>query len=123
MFLPNSEMKREPKVELRGGKGTLTLTHIVPPEMLHGAGTQLGIITIPVGCSIGVHAHTENFETYYILKGTGRVTDGGEERILCPGEAEMADCGNTHSIENIGDCDLEMLAVILNNFDAKSGLE
>ena len=39
------------------------------------------------------------------------------------GEAEMADCGNTHSIENIGDCDLEMLAVILNNFDAKSGLE
>ena len=117
MFLPGSEMKREPKVELRGGKGTLTFTHIVPPELLHRAGTQLGIMTIPPGCSIGVHAHTDNFETYYLIKGTGRVTDGGEERILTEGEAEMADCGNTHSIENIGDCDLELLAVILNVFD------
>ena len=119
MFLPSTEMKREPKVELRGGKGTLELMHIVSPELLHGAGTQLGILTIPVGCSIGLHAHTENFEVYYVLEGTAKVTDGNEERILTPGEGEMADCGNTHSLVNVGDTDVKLLAVILNNFDNK----
>ncbi len=117
MFLTQDGMRSEDKVELRGGKGTLKLTHIVPPELLHGAGTQLGIITIPVGCSIGVHSHTENFETYYILEGKGRVSDCNEELVLNPGDAEMCDNGNTHSIENIGDTPLKMLAVILNNFD------
>ncbi|MDD5808797.1 MAG: cupin domain-containing protein [Oscillospiraceae bacterium] len=119
MFFMKDDMIREEKVELRGGKGTLQLCHIVPPELLHGSGTQVGILTIKPGDSIGLHSHSKNFEIYYLLEGTARVTDGGEERILHAGDGELCADGNTHSLENIGETEVRLLAVILNDIDAR----
>lgn len=35
-------------------------------------------VTIPKGASLGVHRHTGNAESYYILAGTGLYTDDGK---------------------------------------------
>ena len=41
--------------------------------------------TVYHGSAIGYHVHTNESETYYILKGTARFNDNGTEHILCPG--------------------------------------
>ncbi len=120
MFVMKEEQKHEPKHELRGGKGTLDFCHVVPPQELCGAGTQYGVMTIPPGCSIGLHGHTDNFEIYHVLEGTALVQDGDEKRTLRAGDAEVCSNGNIHSIENIGAEDLKVMAVILWNQDRKA---
>ena len=115
MYNLKKDMKHEPKVELRGGKGTLDFEHVIPPEALYGSGSQFGVMTIPAGCSIGLHSHKENYEIYYILEGKAKVTDDDDEKILVAGDAEICGDGNTHSIENVGDTDLKMMAVIMWN--------
>lgn len=115
MYSYKKDMRHEKKTELRGGVGTLDFEHIIPPEELYDSGTQFSLATIPVGCSIGVHGHKENYEIYYVLEGKAKVTDNQEERLLFPGDAQICGDGNCHSIENAGDCDLKVMAVILWN--------
>jgi len=120
MFVLKEDQKHEDKVELRGGIGTLDFRHVIPKEELCGSGVQYGVMTFPVGCSIGLHSHTENFEIYHILEGEATVTDGDEERVLHPGDAEICSYGNTHSIVNTGNTELKIMAVILWNQDIKN---
>lgn len=119
MFFMENEQRHEDKVELRGGIGTLDFRHVIPPELLYGAGTQFGIMSFEPGYSIGVHSHTENYEIYLILEGTAKVTDDDDERILHPGDSEICANGHTHSIVNIGEGTLKLFACILNNFERK----
>ena len=116
-FYMKEDQKHDPKPNLRGGEGILDFTHVVPPEELYGAGTQFGVMTFEKpGHSIGLHSHESNYEIYMVLEGKARVTDGDEERILNPGDAEICANGNTHSIENVGDGPLRIMACIFNNF-------
>ena len=117
MYFKSDEQKHEELVELKGGVGTLDFKHIVPPEQLYGAGARLCVVSFEPGYSIGVHSHVENFEIYYVLEGKALVTDDEEERILEPGDSEICANGHTHSIKNIGDGQLKILAAILNNFE------
>lgn len=115
MFVLKNEMVADQKTEVRGGIGTLSFKHVIPGDELFGAGTMVDEITIPVGCSVGLHAHEENFEIYYILEGEATVTDGGEEKVLTTGDAEICGAGNTHSVINKGTTDLRILATIMWN--------
>ena len=115
MYSLKKDMRHEPKVELRGGKGTLDFEHIIPPEALYDSGSQFGVMTIPAHCSIGLHAHKENYEIYYILEGEAKVIDNKEEKILHAGDAEICGDNNVHAIENVGDKDLKIIAAIIWN--------
>lgn len=117
MFFMKDEQRHEDKVELRGGIGTLDFTHVVPPELLYKSGTQFGVMTFEPGYSIGEHSHTENFEIYYVLEGKAKVTDDDEERILLPGDSEICANGHRHSIVNIGEGQLKIMACIFYNFE------
>ncbi|MBR5756714.1 MAG: cupin domain-containing protein [Firmicutes bacterium] len=119
-YYMKEDQKHEPKPNLRGGVGVLDFTHVVPPAELYGAGAQFGVMTFDEpGYSIGVHSHEANYEIYMVLEGKAKVTDNDEERILGPGDAEICANGNTHSIENIGDGPLKIMACIFNNFERK----
>ncbi len=119
MYFMRDEQKHDIKENLKGGVGPLDFRNIVPAEMLYGAGTVFSLVTFKPGESIGLHGHTENFEIYFIVEGKAKVTDNGEERILTAGDSEICANGDTHSIENIGDTDLKIVALILNNFERK----
>ena len=72
---------------------------------------SLAHILIPPGKSSSAHYHKVAEETYYILKGQGRMLVDGREYILTPGQACLVCAPEVHQIFNDGDIDLEFLAV------------
>jgi mannose-6-phosphate isomerase-like protein (cupin superfamily) len=52
------------------------------------------------GQSQKVHAHEGSDKVYYVLRGTGRFTVGGEERDLGEGHAVIARAGDPHGVRN-----------------------
>lgn len=113
MLKQSSDLSVTLEPNLKGGKGTVRIINILEKAELKGKGRLFGVSIIPVGGSIGRHTHDGDFETYYILKGRARVNDNGAMAELGPGDMTQCADGQFHSIENIGDVDLEYLAVIL----------
>jgi mannose-6-phosphate isomerase-like protein (cupin superfamily) len=78
-----------------------------------GAGRLFARGVLTPGSSVGYHAHEGDYEIYYILSGKGLGNDNGEECTLEAGDSFLTKNGSSHSLENIGDVDLEYIAIIL----------
>ncbi|HOQ75440.1 MAG TPA: cupin domain-containing protein [Thermoclostridium sp.] len=107
------EMKKEIRERMRDGKGSVELQHVFIQDELTGKCRLFARVTLKPGCSIGTHTHDREEEIYYIISGTATVDDNGEIRTLRPGDAVLTGNGAYHSIENAGDEDLVLMAVIL----------
>lgn len=99
---------------LKAGKGNCIKEILVEPKYLKNQAKLFSKITIPVGNSIGMHDHVDDFEVYYILKGKGKVLDNDELVEVSVGDVIYTGDGNIHFIENIGDEELEFIAVVIN---------
>jgi mannose-6-phosphate isomerase-like protein (cupin superfamily) len=108
-----AEMEKEIKVQMRGGKGSVEILHVMKPAELGGKCRLFARITLNEGCSIGEHVHENEEEIFYILSGNGHVNDNGEETEVHPGDAILTGGGKKHAIRNIGSEPLVMTAVIL----------
>ena len=64
------------------------------------------------GASLGYHSQDDDSETIYILSGTGRSLCDGVYEELQPGFSQHCAKGHSHNLENTGDVDLVMFAVI-----------
>lgn len=113
MILRGSDMKVSVHNEFLGGKGTLTNTTFLNNEDVCGAGRLFVKGMLTPGSSIGNHTHKGDFENYYILSGKALVNENGEEFVLEAGDSALCRNGQTHSIENIGETNLEYIALIL----------
>lgn len=113
MVKKEHELRMQEVNNLRYGKGSAKIYHIIEGEELKNKGKMFTKIVLPKGASIGPHDHTEDFEVYYILKGQGLVDEGDKKIIVNEGDSVYTADGNQHSIENIGDNDLEMMAVVI----------
>lgn len=107
------EMICEIKEQMRGGKGSVELTHIFRQEEFNGKARLCAKITINPGCSIGLHEHIGEEEIYYVIRGKGIANDNGDVREVFAGDAMLTGGGASHSIENNGNDTLELVAVIL----------
>lgn len=114
-----NEMSVTTHPEFLNGKGVLKNVHFLAKEDAAGAGRLFTRSILTPGSSIGYHTHKGDFEVYYILKGTALVNDNGQEHTLQAGDAIHTPNGSSHSIENIGDTDLEYIAMII--FDRQDG--
>lgn len=99
---------------LKGGRGNCIKEILVETKYLKNKAKLFSKITIPVGNSIGMHDHVDDFEVYYIINGKGRVFDNGELVEVSVGDVIYTGDGNKHFIENIGDEELEFIAVVIN---------
>ncbi|MTI95769.1 MAG: cupin domain-containing protein [Firmicutes bacterium] len=113
MITRAEKLKVDVHPQFLGGKGTLTNIHFLDKENAAGSGRLFAKSILPPGSSIGYHTHEGDFEVYYILAGKALVNDNGEEHTLEPGDAILTKNGCGHSIENVGDTDLEYIALIL----------
>lgn len=114
MIRTANQMRTEYFPNLKNGKETVKVINFIEGEEVEHKGRLFGISIIPVGGSIGYHQHVDDFEIYYILKGRAMVNDNGEEAVLEAGDMMYCKNGDYHSIENIGQDDLQYVALILN---------
>lgn len=96
-----------------GGKGEFTATGILSMDEFQGKGRLFAHNVLPPGSSIGWHEHQGDVEAYYILKGEATVNDNGVNTIVQAGDVVFTKNGESHSIENTGDADLEFIALVL----------
>ena len=106
---------RREKANAQGGSGILHFRDAFSAEELGNRATMFTVITLLPGDSIGVHAHTENGEIYWILEGELVVSEDGVETVLTAGDAEFCADGHTHGAENRSGAPAKILAVILPN--------
>ena len=113
MIIKKSQIRSD-ESNLRNGKGLVRREFIIEGNNLRGKVKLFSKITIPAGNSIGMHEHIDDFEVYYILKGKGRVLDNGYFVEVNEGDVIYTADGNKHCIENVGNEDLEFIAVVIN---------
>lgn len=62
---------------------------------------SLAEATLPPGAATEEHSHPHSEEIYYILRGRGRMTLGGESREVEPGDGILIPPGSRHTIRNL----------------------
>jgi oxalate decarboxylase/phosphoglucose isomerase-like protein (cupin superfamily) len=113
MIKYSNEMHIDKKNNFSNGEGLTILTRVLQKPQLNDKCDVYSKVTLPVGSSIGYHIHTGNTETYYILKGKALADDNGKEVILEAGDMIFTPDGSGHAIKNIGDTDLEFMALVI----------
>ena len=112
MIRRKMDLSREIRENMRGGKGRIVIEHL-EKEGLPANGRLFAKIIVAPGGSIGRHRHDGESEIFYFLSGGGMVTDDGERIPVAAGDVLTTGDGHSHSVENTGDVDLEMIAVII----------
>jgi len=113
MIRRNKERREEVLHEMKEGKGDIKLFHLLEKDEMSGKGRLCVREVLAPGYSIGYHKHEGDFELYYILEGEGVFNDNGVKATVRKGDVVRTGNGESHSIENIGDKDLELIAIIL----------
>ena len=99
-FIEKKTVKAQNKA---GGKGEITIEHLLTPNELDGKCLMFAKVT----------PHKGNTETYHILQGKALYNDNGEEVQIDAGTTTFCPDGEVHGIENIGDDDLIFIALII----------
>ncbi|MBO5852295.1 MAG: cupin domain-containing protein [Clostridia bacterium] len=82
-----------------------------------GKHLQLTLMSIPVGCDIGVEMHAEVDQFVRVESGRARVYFGNcknslrEARVVCEADAILIPAGTWHNIVNIGNCPLKVYSL------------
>ncbi len=103
---------------LRGGAGSVEIHHFLEGDELMGHATMFARVVVKPHSSVGWHQHVGNTEPYIIIKGEGVFIDNdGSRTTVHPGDVCMIEVGQCHSIENNTDEDMEMIALVLNDWN------
>lgn len=114
MIHSRNDMRSEKREKMRGGEGTITITHLVEKEVLKNS-RLLAEVEVPVGASIGEHEHHAETEYYIILKGQGEVAESDGLKKVEAGDVVITGDGQSHSLKNTGSSPLTLIAVIIND--------
>ena len=82
------------------------------PDMTKGAQTLMVRVRMPKGGMHNFHRHPEMNEILYFLKGTAEQWVEDQKQILGPGDSVYIDPDMVHATFNIGEGDLEFLAIL-----------
>ena len=96
---------------MRGGNGVVELTGLIKP--LPEKARMFSLLRLVPGTSIGYHVHENETEMFYFVEGCARVCDNGTYYDVCEGDAMATYSGQGHGVENTGDRDLVIVAVVV----------
>ncbi|MHB1654068.1 MAG: cupin domain-containing protein [Desulfitobacteriaceae bacterium] len=115
MIRKAEDMSQEVITSMRGGKGDVQIIHILEKDKgeFCDKGRLYAKNVLKPGTFIGFHEHVGDFEAYFILNGEGTVDDNGTKSVVKPGDLVLTRNGESHSIENTGNTNLEFMALIL----------
>ena len=114
MIRRSDERVVETKRELFEGEGNVTIRSLLNnPEEMYDKGRVFAHSTLQPGCSIGFHIHENESETYYIYSGEAEFNDNGTIKTVSSGDVTFTGAGEGHGIKNIGNEELEFIALII----------
>ena len=113
MIRKAADCKKVCNENMRGGNGTVEITHFATPEELNNKGRLIANITLNPGCGIGYHVHENESELFYIMKGNVLYNDNGVTCSLSAGDVMICSAGTGHAVTNEGEETAEVCAVIL----------
>ena len=119
LYKHSADMTTQYNEHMRGGKGTVTVKHLLNPDEMLGKGRLFAELTVPPGASVGLHRHEGDVEAYYILQGKGRYQNDEDFYDLEAGDMTLVDDHHSHGIENTGDIPLKLIGLILFTCDRK----
>ena len=99
--------------KMAGGEGHVLIKDILEQEQLGEKCRMYAEVTLEPGCSLGVHEHRGECETYYILRGQGEYSDDGVKRPVKAGDVTVTPDGHSHGLANTGGEDLVFMALLL----------
>ena len=98
---------------MRGGVGSITISHLAHQPELYDKSRLFAKIVVKPGCSVGYHVHENEMEAYHIISGVGTYDDNGKTVELYPGDTCITPAGQGHGIINNGNEDIVMIALIV----------
>jgi len=101
------------KVEQRIGERLGTFTNLLKESQMHDKVKIFARVALKPGSKAPFHQHVGSFEAFYILAGSGLVNDNGNLQQVKTGDVVFTDDSESHAIENIGDVDLEYIALVV----------
>ena len=113
MIKRSSDYLEDLMENMRGGEGVIKIEHLLTQSEMYDKGRLFAKITVEPGDSVGFHVHEGEMETYYIAKGEAEMSDNGVTALVSAGDTILTKTGEGHSIKNIGDTVLEIIALIL----------
>jgi nicotinamidase-related amidase len=81
---------------------------------LAARGATVQRVVVKAGGRVDVHTHQKTTEVYCLVRGNAKLAIGDKEYAAIPGSVFMARPGEPHSLENIGDDDVEMVMFTTN---------
>ena len=108
-----SDLKEVINENMRGGSGSVVITHLANPDEMYDKSRLFAKLTIKPGCSVGYHVHDNETEIFNIVSGTALYDDNGTQVELIPGDVTVTPAGQGHSIANNGTTDLIVIALIM----------
>ena len=115
MITKSTSLPTEQRINMRGGDGTVRISHVAAKDTLP-AGLRLHAkLTLPAGASIGEHVHENETELFYVLQGQGEMLQDGAWIPLSPGDATSTGGGQSHALRNTGEEPFVLMATIVKN--------
>lgn len=111
MITRRDEQHRSIREYMRGGKEYVKQTSLSKELPAHAR--IFSTLTLIPGASIGYHVHEHETELFYFIEGCGRVQDDDQFYDVSAGDSMTTFSGHGHSVENTGEHDLVILAVIV----------
>ena len=100
-------------IEQRIGERLGTSTKFLSEAQTHHRTKVFAKVVLKPGSKTPLHKHEGTFEAFYILAGVGLVDDNGSIQQVKSGDVVFTDDGESHAIENIGEIDLEYIALVI----------
>ena len=98
-----------------GGKGRMTIEHVLGPAEMKDKCAMYARVTLPPGAVLGYHEHHGNGESYFILSGEAVYDDNGTKRTIRAGDSTWTPDGSGHAVDNSrGKEDFVFMALIVN---------
>lgn len=113
MLLKKDSIPQEEELDPMGGVGHLLLEHMAEALSLPTAVCGFSRATLAPGAEVGYHVHDTDSEVYYILSGIGEYCDGAATYRVEAGDVSYTPRGEGHGIRNVGDGELEFIALSL----------
>ncbi len=107
MKLELNKLPVKTMVNFNGGEKELAANMFIDD-----AGNKIFLGKLVPGGSIGMHKHETSCEIIYILKGNGKVLYNDEVEFVAKGDCHYCPKGQSHSLINNGEEDLEFFAVV-----------